>query len=166
MQCQICKEHTATIHLTEINDGQRRETHLCQECAQKQGLAIKSQIPLNELLTTLLSVQADSNDSLFGEDDTQCPDCGMTLEKFSKQSLLGCPDDYEVFKNQLQMIIEKSQGGSSSHRGKVPSKVPGDTKQKIEIMNLRTQLETAIKNENYETAAKLRDQIEKLNEIE
>ena len=55
MQCQICKQNTATIHLTEIIEGQRNETHLCETCAQKQGVAVKAQIPLNELLGSLLS---------------------------------------------------------------------------------------------------------------
>ncbi len=59
MQCQNCKQHSATIHLTEISNGQRTETHLCEQCAQKQGLAVKNQIPLNELLSTLLAVQCE-----------------------------------------------------------------------------------------------------------
>ena len=57
MQCQSCKNNTATIHLTEITDGQRTEMHLCELCAQKKGLTVKTQIPLNELLSTLLSSQ-------------------------------------------------------------------------------------------------------------
>ena len=57
MQCQFCKQHAATIHMTEITDGQRTETHLCEQCAQQQGLAIKSQLPLNELLSSLLAAQ-------------------------------------------------------------------------------------------------------------
>ena len=84
MQCQSCNEHTATIHLTEINDGQRVETHLCELCAQKQGLAVKNQIPLNELLTSLIASQSQSSVSEIGEDkeqaeDITCPHCGMTL---------------------------------------------------------------------------------------
>jgi len=64
MQCQICKKNEATIHLTEITDGVRTEMHLCEQCAPEQGIAIKSQIPLNELLSDLLSVQP-SDDELF-----------------------------------------------------------------------------------------------------
>ena len=60
MQCQSCKQHMATIHLTEISDGQRTEAHLCEQCAHRQGLAVKNQIPLNELLSTLLAVQSES----------------------------------------------------------------------------------------------------------
>lgn len=166
MQCQCCKNHTATIHLTEINNGQRLETHLCESCAQKQGLAVKNQIPLNELLSTLLAVQPDLNKPLGEAEgataDTPCPSCGMTLRRFQKEVVLGCPYDYEFFEKSLDPIIEKSQGGNTTHCGKVPSRLPSDSKKQIDIVNLKKQLENAVKNENYETAAKLRDQIKKL----
>ena len=166
MQCQCCKEHTATIHLTEIDQGQRLETHLCESCAQKQGLAVKNQIPLNELLSTLLAVQPDMKQKLDVADDmdadTACPSCGMTLGRFQKEVLLGCPYDYEFFDNSLRGIIEKSQGGNKTHCGKVPSKLPSDSKKRIDIVNLQKQLDVAVKNEDYETAANLRDRIKKL----
>jgi protein arginine kinase activator len=166
MQCQCCKNHTATIHLTEISNGQRLETHLCESCAQKQGLAVKNQIPLNELLSTLLAVQPDFKKQLGETEgfavDTPCPSCGMTLRRFQKEVVLGCPYDYEFFEKSLDPIIEKSQGGNMAHCGKVPSKLPRDSKKQIDIVNLKKQLESAVKNEDYETAAKLRDRIKKL----
>ena len=166
MQCQCCKDHTATIHLTEISNGQRLETHLCESCAQKQGLAVKNQIPLNELLGTLLAVQPDLKKQLGETEgsavDTPCPSCGMTLRRFQKEVVLGCPYDYEFFEKSLDPIIEKSQGGNTTHCGKVPSKLPGDSKKQIDIINLKNELKNAVKNEDYEAAAKLRDRIEKL----
>ena len=164
MQCQRCKEHTATIHLTEIDSGNRVERHLCEECAQEEGMIIKNQIPLNELLNNLLAAQGESEEGLENFDleglDTPCPYCGMTLKKFHKGTLLGCPYDYEAFDTSLRLIIEKTQGGNTTHCGKVPSKVPEDTKKQIESMELRIELDKAVKAEDYETAAKLRDKIE------
>ena len=166
MQCQNCKQHSATIHLTEISNGQRTETHLCERCAQKQGLAVKNQIPLNELLSTLLAVQGEvQGDSLSSSEvsaDNACPRCGMTLKQFQKTTLLGCPDDYEVFDRTLRVLIEKSHNGNIDHRGKVPSRAPTDAKNRTELMDLRRRLDAAVKAEDYETAAKLRDKIEQL----
>ena len=167
MQCQSCKKYTATIHLTEISNGQRMETHLCESCAQEQGLAVKSQIPLNELLSNLLAVQLDSDAESSELDDTAtdtkaCPSCGMTLKQFRKTSLLGCGNDYEVFDSLLGSVIEKAHGGNTEHRGKIPSKAPRDMKEQAELINLRRQLEEAVKAEDYETAAELRDKIERL----
>lgn len=165
MLCQACKEKTATIHLTELTDGQRCETHLCQQCAESQGLAIKSQIPLNELLNTLLSAGPQATDTSENtpsqlQSEHPCPDCGMTLKRFSKESQLGCPHDYEEFETELTPLIEQTQNGQTRHVGKVPSRMPAQHHKNVERKNLQRQLDAAVKNEDYETAAKLRDQIE------
>jgi protein arginine kinase activator len=167
MLCQTCKEHTATIHLTEISNGQRCETHLCQNCAQEQGLAVKTQIPLNDLLNTLLSTQPQAGGQPSGDDDTvesldsdrACPACGMTLKRFSKESLLGCCADYSEFQKELLPLIQRSQNGGDHHCGKVPSQTPAQDRNDIEVMSLQRQLEAAIKDEDYETAAHIRDKI-------
>jgi protein arginine kinase activator len=164
MQCQICKQNTATIHLTEIVDGQRNETHLCEGCAQKEGVAIKAQIPLNELLSSLLANQSESGPTALSKPQSEqsCPRCGTTFEKFRQSSLLGCPYDYEVFDKQLKPLIEKSHAGHTEHRGKIPSKLPTDERQQLELLRLRQELETALQNEDYEAAAKLRDRLKEL----
>jgi protein arginine kinase activator len=160
MRCQICKKNGATIHLTEIIDGARSEMHLCERCAAEQGIAVKSQIPINELLSSLLSVQP-TDDELFGpsEKELSCPHCGFTLEQFRNEAVMGCPYDYEVFEKALSPLIKKTQDGKTVHCGKVPSKAPKDAKKQIKLLNLRQQLETAVQAEDYELAAKLRDKI-------
>ncbi len=160
MQCQICKKNDATIHLTEISDGKRAEMHICEYCAQEQGIAVKSNIPVNELLSNLLAVQP-ADDELSGswEQDLSCPQCGITMAQFRKEGLLGCPYDYQVFEKVLLPLIEKAHNGKTTHCGKLPSKTPQDEKKQIELLNLRQQLETAVQNEDYELAAKLRDKI-------
>ncbi|MBN1817643.1 MAG: UvrB/UvrC motif-containing protein [Sedimentisphaerales bacterium] len=166
MLCQSCKERTATIHLTEISGGQRSEMHICEQCAQEQGIVVKNQIPINELLSTLLSAQAEGQTGGAGtagidpSEELSCPVCGMTLKKFSKTRLLGCPNDYIAFDEPLRSLIERSQGGHSRHCGKTPSRAPSAMKNHMEMMNLRRQLEEAVKAEDYETAARIRDQMQ------
>ncbi len=160
MQCQICKENDATIHLTEITDGKRTEMHICEQCAAEQGIAVKSQIPVNELLSGLLAAQpSDDELSDRSAQQVQCPHCGFTLAQFSKEAVLGCPYDYEVFEKSLLPLIEKAHNGKTTHCGKLPSKTPKDTKKQVELLNLRQQLETAVQSEDYELAAELRDKI-------
>jgi protein arginine kinase activator len=163
MQCQVCQKKEATIHLTEITDGVRSEMHLCEHCAQEEGIAVKSQLSINELLSGLLATQP-SDDELFGdaEQELTCPHCGFTLAQFTKEAVLGCPYDYEVFEKSLLPLIEKAHDGKTVHRGKVPSKMPKDTKKQIKLTALRQQLEAAVQSEDYELAAKLRDEINQL----
>jgi len=162
MLCENCQKNEATIHLTEIVDGARSEMHLCEHCAQEQGIAVKSQIPINELLGSLLASQP-SDEELFGLSDKElsCPHCGFTLEQYRKEAVLGCPYDYEIFEKALLPLIKKAHNGKTTHRGKVPSKMPEDAKKQVEISNLRQQLESAVQSEDYELAAKLRDKIKK-----
>ena len=83
-------------------------------------------------------------------------------EQFRKEGVLGCPHDYEVFEKALLPLIEKAHDGKTSHCGKLPSKTPRDARRQIELLNLRRRLETAVSNEDYELAAKLRDQIKQM----
>ncbi len=163
MQCQVCQKREATIHLTEITDGVRTEMHLCEHCAQEEGIAVKSQLSINELLSSLLATQP-SDDELFGdtEQELSCPHCGFTLGQFTKEAVLGCPHDYEVFEKLLLPLIEKAHDGKTVHCGKVPSKMPKDTKKQIKLTALHQQLEVAVQSEDYELAAKLRDKINQL----
>jgi protein arginine kinase activator len=163
MQCQVCQKKEATIHLTEIIEGVRTEMHLCEHCAQEEGIAVKSQLSINELLSGLLATQP-SDDELFGdvEQKLSCPHCGFTLDQFTKEAVLGCPYDYEVFEKSLLPLIEKAHNGQTVHCGKVPSKMPKDTKKQIKLTALRQQLEVAVQSEDYELAAKLRDKISQL----
>ena len=160
MQCQICNKNDATIHLTEIADGVRTEMHICEHCAAEQDIAVKSHIPINELLSSLLAVQP-TDDELSGpsEQKLACPNCGFTLAQFRKQGVLGCPYDYEIFEKPLLPLIEKAHNGKTAHCGKLPSKTPKNTRNEMELLNLRQRLQDAVRNEDYELAAELRDKI-------
>ena len=170
MQCQKCKQQSATIHLTEIHNGQRQEMHLCPACAEQEGLAVKNQIPLNELLSTLLAAQSEGQgigditpDSI---EDLICDSCGTTFEQFRKEASLGCPDDYEAFEKPLKVILDNAHNGNTQHTGKVPSRIPPDQQAQVELSEMRKALEEAVRKEDYELAAELRDKIERLHPSE
>ncbi|OHB57262.1 MAG: hypothetical protein A2173_02790 [Planctomycetes bacterium RBG_13_44_8b] len=174
MQCEICKIKAATVHLTEIVDGQRIESHLCQACAQKEGITIKSQLSLNELLSSLIAAHQQADERQTDAVEKSCPVCGMTLEMFRKNALLGCPKDYEIFDKSLQAIIEKAHNGNLMHKGKTPPGVPqqvvsdniekdkAETEEENKIASLKKQLDEAVRKEDYELAAKIRDQLKAL----
>lgn len=165
MRCQICNDREATIHLTEITDGQRNEMHLCEDCAADQGVVVKSQVPINELLSGLLAAQP-SDEQLLGpsEKDLSCPHCGFTLEQFRKEAVLGCPDDYEVFEDALEPLICKAHNQKNTHCGKTPSKLPDESRKQMDLTSLQKRLDEAVKKENYELAAELRDKINQIQQ--
>jgi len=164
MQCQFCKTNDATIHLTEITDGVRTEMHMCEQCAAEQGITVKSQMSINELLSNLLASQPE-DDQMLGpaQKSLACPNCGFTLEQFRKEAVLGCPYDYEIFEKSLMPLIQKAHDGHVLHTGKVPSKTSRDSKKQTRLLKMRQQLDAAVKKEDYELAAQLRDKINRLD---
>jgi protein arginine kinase activator len=75
---------------------------------------------------------------------------------------LGCSQCYETFKEGLIPLLKKIHG-STQHAGSSPKK---KTKKKRKfsgkIQELKEQLDEAIKKEDFEEAARLRDKIKEL----
>lgn len=161
--CEICKKNPATVHLTEIRNNEKREEHLCEECAQQKGVSLKpATLSVASILPTLIG---DKLTEEFRElMDQTCPTCGMTYKEFRSKGRLGCPNDYDVFKKGLEPLIERIHG-HIQHIGKAPKETGRRMSREGEILKLRQELKRVIKKEEYEQAAEIRDKINKL-EIE
>lgn len=161
MVCQRCKKQEATVHLTEISPqtGEKMEKHLCDSCAQEEGVTIKSTPPpLNELLNSF--VMASSGIQELAE--LKCDHCGMSFLEFRNQGLLGCPQDYDVFGKGLAILIERAHEGGTHHVGKRPNQSDETADRQRNLSRLRRELDAAVEREDYEVAARLRDEIKTL----
>lgn len=156
----------ATVHLTEIVEGEKMERHLCEECAQSEGITINVQIapiksmPVNELLNSLAAAQDEAQDLL----ELNCPQCDLTWAQFRKNGVLGCANDYVAFGDPLRRLVEQAQGGGHEHTGKTPKRLGADASTQTTLRRLRQDLQEAVTQEDYEGAARLRDEIEKLTQ--
>jgi len=150
--CQRCKKQQATIHLTEILRNEKRERHLCEDCAREEGVAIKAQINLQDILSGMV----EAHETAGREGNLKCPDCGITYAEFRNQGRLGCPHDYEVFADPLKEVLEKVHG-AGEHVGKLPCRAGTDTLAQRELLQLRRHLQEAVEAEQYEEAARIRD---------
>jgi len=154
MQCQMCP-NAATVHLTEIVNGQKKERHLCESCAEKEGITVKAHVPLSELLGTVVAAQKKAEEL----NELRCPHCGITWTEFRRQGSLGCAQDYTVFEATLRPLIEKAQAGAASHIGHVPRQSRHCVDVQGRMLKLRQDLRLALSREDYETAARLRDEL-------
>lgn len=104
--------------------------------------------------------------SLFGYDpdpletrrevtELVCPSCGETASELRKTGLLGCALCYDTFENLLLPVFSRAQG----HTRHVAAKT---MQRQGPLERLKADLETAILNEAYEEAARLRDEIRKI----
>jgi len=153
-KCDNC-DNPATIHLTEIVDGQKTEKHLCEECAVAEGITVKANVPISQLLESFI-LQSSSEEE---EQAEQCDVCGTTFAEFRERGLLGCPHDYDVFEASLTPLLERAHEGATQHIGKLPHRASDGQKKENALLRLRAELKAAIGAEDYERAAALRDQI-------
>lgn len=160
MLCEHCNKNVATVHLIEIINQEKKELNLCENCAQEAGLPFsKSTLSVGDLFGMVEAGFAKGGRPR--EQEIACPQCGMTLKEFRTKGRLGCPHDYQVFKTQLEGLLEKIHG-SARHVGKAPAgqvQTQARKQKTVELESLRKQLQKAIHEEAYENAAKLRDQI-------
>ncbi|MDD4182719.1 MAG: UvrB/UvrC motif-containing protein [Candidatus Omnitrophica bacterium] len=160
MLCDICHKNIATVHLTEIINDKVVEMHICQNCTKIKTQELKDNLTIPELLTGLM----DTAETPKKEISLKCPFCGLTYADFKKKARLGCGRCYSVFKVQILPLLKKIHGsltyaGKSAVRAQKDS-LPGSVKE------LKTRLERAVKLEEYEEAARLRDELKKLEQKE
>ncbi len=162
VKCQICKDENATIHLTEIEDGVKKEVHLCETCYKEKNLPGAKPPSINNLIKTFIE---ELEKPVEPEDETVCPVCGITFSEFQKTGLFGCPEDYTVFRDEILGLVEKIHG-AVKHSGKIPKVILKDRTDADRLIMLRKELDEAVRNEMYERAAELRDDIRKLENRE
>ena len=163
MLCEACKQAQATVHLTEIVNEQMTELHLCEACANQKGTQVESHFGLTDLLSGLAGFEKTQEPE---EVSTKaCASCGMTYDDFRKVGRLGCADCYTAFKRSLGSLLKRIHG-SAMHLGKQPARMakPAVKGNKSELAEMKKKLERAILWEEFEEAARLRDQIRRMEQ--
>jgi protein arginine kinase activator len=156
LKCEKC-DREATVHLTEVHGGEKIERHLCEQCAAEEGLTVKAQIPIPQLLEEMLGQASGKRHA-----NLRCDVCGISFAEFRDSGLLGCPNDYEAFEDVLADLLERSHDGASHHVGKVPASAGESQRREGELLRLRGWLKEAVGREDYERAAEIRDRIREL----
>lgn len=157
MLCQKCGKNTATTHIRSVINGVVSEKLLCASCAAQEGYNKMGQNSLMDMLSSMLggSLLPDSH---IAEEKCDC--CGATFSKIASTGKVGCPKCYDKFRKQLLPYLKRVHG-SVDHIGKKPSKEQLIVTPTDKISELRKKLSLLVKNERYEEAAVVRDEIKK-----
>ena len=161
MLCEVCKENDVVITVTEIDGNGVRQVRLCERCAAERGLQASVAAPPPLIGDFLQSVQQHIPPSQT--DAVRCSFCGSTLRDFRQSGRLGCPYCYTAFEPSLRELLRKVHG-QGQHRGREyagGAGSPGALEAPVPASadRLRERLERAIRNEEFELAASLRDQL-------
>ena len=161
MLCSVCKEKPATVHLTQIVGEKMQKLDLCEDCAKAKGVNDPAGFALADLMLGLGASQ--EIEQAVGGVETKCPRCGFTQADFKKSGRLGCPECYKTFAEGLAGMLKTMHKGTR-HVGKVPEALRASREQTDRLKTLQKKLEKAVKSENYEEAARLRDEIREMSE--
>ena len=156
MQCDICKKNEATVHLTQIIDKKVLKIDMCERCSKAKGIQESAGFSLADLQLGL-----GAGDEIGADAGASCPVCGFTQADFKKTGRLGCSACWETFEPGLASLL-KAMHKSDRHVGKVPSKAAHTLVITEQIKELSDNLEKAVREEKYEDAAHIRDQIRQL----
>lgn len=186
MLCQKCNKNKANVKYTEIINGEKKEMMLCEECSHELGLDnINFSMPIDfsSFFGGLLDDEYNSKDfmPLFQTvKELKCSNCNMSYDDFINQGKLGCEECYNVFSNKIDNILKRLHG-DNKHLGRKALKNDigaHDCARKAEesvganyvrpqketkLEQLQKDLKKAIAEERYEDAAKIRDEIKKLD---
>ncbi|MEM7387104.1 MAG: UvrB/UvrC motif-containing protein [Verrucomicrobiota bacterium] len=157
MTCDLCEEK-ANVFLTQIIDGQVQKVNLCQKCAKEKGVTDPTGFALADLLLGIGNEDkvSDGDD----EDELTCRTCGFTQAQFKKSGRLGCSDCYAVFGDSLESLLKAMHKGTR-HDGKRPAGAE-QGERGPRLGELEQELKASIETENFEEAARIRDEIHQL----
>jgi protein arginine kinase activator len=157
MICQICKKRSATIHVTNVLGKDVQKIHICRSCAEAKGFDYlkKSNFEKTDLLAGLVGSTLPEK----GAPKRRCEHCGRTYAAFSKSAGLGCSKCYESFGDDIAAVLKRIHG-NARHYGKSPRKYCTEkVNARRRVRALEEELRIAVEIENYERAARLRDEI-------
>ena len=160
MLCDLCKKNEAIVHYAEIVEGQMKKMNLCEACAVDKGVGIHSSFSIGDLLAGLTENPSKTKDPF--EQET-CPKCKMTYKEFKKKGRLGCSACYDTFQKALIPLLEAIHK-NEQHAGKIPVKAQEESDAMSKLQRLKEELTAAIRKEDFERAARLRDEIRRVEQ--
>ena len=156
MMCEKCGLNPAAVTLTQVINGNKTVKKLCAACAQENNIYKDLNMDLG--FSSLFSTFFNEGENVKSADE-QCPLCSMTKSEFLKTGKPGCASCYTAFESSMTPLLKKIHL-TKTHTGKVPGTSGNASENRIDL--LKAQLKEAIEKEEYEKAARLRDEIKEM----
>ena len=154
MNCDVCKTNQATVFLTQIVEGKMQKVNLCEACSKEKGVSDPTGFALADLLLGLGAAQEMER----GGTVQKCAVCGFSQADFKKTGRLGCGVCYKTFAEGLATLLKGMHKGIT-HIGKSPARLLRTMERETHLKTLQKDLRKAVADENYESAAEIRDKI-------
>ena len=166
MKCEKCQKNEATVFYRENINGKEEKYHLCPKCAseleKESGTAFQNFFAGDLLGSVFAPISRRSEVSAENE---KCSLCGCTFSFIQKNGKVGCPKCYDTFREPVKVTLRQIHQ-NSKHTGKIPAGSAQELKLKKKYEELKLALSQAVKEEDYEKAAKLHKELKALGNIE
>lgn len=164
MICEKCNKNIANVYLKNSINGQVSEYHLCSACAKELYGQNYTGLPGGDFgpqffdafnfgkLTAAAGLSPKTG---------KCPMCGFSFSDIAQSGKAGCGKCYAAFKSELEPSVTRIHG-TAKHTGKIPKNMSSRLSAKRKIEDLAAKLKKTVADQNFEEAAKLRDEINKI----
>lgn len=151
MKCDLC-ERDANVEIVYNEDGKWVTRHLCHQCfAKEMGKAIEG---IQDWISSAFKKTGAS------KVQKKCPHCGTTMKQVAMTGV-GCLNCYQVFESELAHVYQTSTG-SADYLGKAPLRFEGIRELRILIREKESEIKIKVDQDDFEDAARLRDEIQNL----
>ncbi len=178
MMCSNCGKKEANFMYTEIVNGVKKEIRLCSDCANRLGFLDNMSFSMPSLdfssfLGDFLNEYNTLMPSFFTEKEKvlKCSECGMNYDEFLRTGRFGCSNCYDVFQQEIEPLLKQLHGDTRFLGKRSNNNFDGEKLKNLETVEdagdteleiLKEKLKKAIRIEDYEKAAKIRDEIKEL----
>lgn len=160
MICDFCHEREAVIFMEQMNGGQKRKINICFECAMERGISSDPK-SIESSIGNLFKELSEASKKIAEKENRICPVCGTSLGSIRKSGKAGCPECYEIFKNDVRQMLE-ANGIKDVFKGTMPARLSSIHSVLNDRVILQNKLNDALKREDYERAAMYRDYLKAL----
>jgi len=160
MLCGKCGKDNASVYVKQDINGKISEGYLCKKCAG-EGLGSF------EIDPSFITGNPLLNDLFHGpkafSTERRCALCGCSFTDIREAGKVGCGECYSTFAGELAPSITRIHGGVR-HTGGAPKNMSAQTEQRLRLEKLQLELKNSVAAEEYEKAARLRDEIRGITE--
>ena len=170
MICERCRMRLATLKYTEVVNGAAMTRNICETCLKEiqgdaaVGFEMAGEAPSPKgIFAEAAAEQVPVPAGVSVVQDKGCDFCGTKLSEVLRTGMVGSAACYDTFRAELEPVLREQQA-AVLHRGKTPHETDERENLRRDLQSKRGMLRSALRSENYEEAARLRDAVRGIEE--
>lgn len=156
MVCDICNEKEGVVFLEAMTNKGKLKINLCPQCAANRGISAPQISPCRKDFGEIFEEVYELRRKRNPDYSKLCPVCGKSLAFIKESKQAGCPECYEIFKDEIYVLL-KEMGISGVYTGTMPKRLNCFRNSLTDRADIQAKLDQAVREENYEKAAVYRD---------